>query len=292
MGFLKRFFRRGRKMRVRMKKRVTIRGVEYADGKEYDVEESLGRWMLSHDIAEEVRALPPVEYKSAYEKLLEILGCHHVVEIYGHEGTGKTNLVYHIALEHQQMGGEVFFFDTEGKLPYEMADKLKYYEYVDDLKTLTERIRTLAETGPSENALLIIDSIGWPLYVAFKELKEQRRQFSYTAWQELLPPSRWAVRFARGIPSEKKGEWIKQNRNLAIMTDQPVWIGREQELGPMLKPFGGKLVFLPMLVVHSEATENSGEFSLRAYKSIRIPKGKEIARFKVTSEGVKIEWRI
>jgi len=215
------------------------------------------------------------------------------MEIYGHEGTGKTNLVYHIAMEHQQRGGEVYYFDTEGKLPYEYADRLKYYEYVDDLKTLTERIKALAEEGPTENALLVVDSIGWPLYVAFRELREQRKEFAYTAWQELLPPSRWAVRFARGIPGEKKGEWIKQNRNLTVMTDQPVWIGREEELGPLLKPFGGKLIFLPMLVLFSEPVEKKpGEFSLKTYKSINIPKGTEVARFKVTDSGVEIQWMV
>jgi energy-coupling factor transporter ATP-binding protein EcfA2 len=231
--------------------------------------------------------------KSCYEKLIEILGCHHVVEIYGPEGTGKTKLVYHIAIEHQERGGEVFFFDTEGKLPYEYADRLKNYEYIDDLKVLTNRIKTLAEEGPQKNALLVVDSIGWPLYVAFKEIKDQRKEFSYTAWQELLPPSRWAVRFARGIPGEKKGEWIRQNQNLTIMTDQPVWMGREEELGPMLKPFGGKLVFLPALILHTEPIDKSkGIFALKSYKYFNFAYGLEVATYKISDKGVEVNWKV
>ena len=234
----------------------------------------------------------PPKAVTAYDKLMQILETPHLVEIYGSFGSGKTNLVYHIALEAQRAGKQVFYFDTEAGLPESYADKLSYYEFVDDLMILADRIKELAETGPKENGLIVADSIGYPLYARYKELIDKEPGKRFTAWQDLLPATRWAVRFARGIPGEKKGEWVRECRNLSIMTNQPVSEIRREYQDEILAPFGGKLTFLPKLVMHSEPTERTGEFRLVSYKSIKFRRGQELARFTVTDRGVSINWLV
>ena len=241
-------------------------------------------------VPERIEETPPAV--TTYDKLIQVLGAHHVFEIYGPEGRGKTSLVYYIGLESQRAGKQVYYFDTEGKLPYDMADKLENYEYVDDLDVLASRIEELAMTGPTEGGLLIVDSIGWPLYVKYREMIKKEPGKRFTAWQDLLPPSRWAVRFARGVPGEKRGEWIRKNRNLSIFVDQPVSEIRKEEFGEYLRAFGGKLVFLPMLIAWTDRTDRVGEFALVSVKSIKYKKGQELARFRVTDRGAMIDWLV
>jgi len=281
-------------MKVRVKKMVNIHGQGYEQGKEYDVDESLGKWMIEKEIAEEVTPSKPKKEvcQPAYHKLLELVG-PHLIEIYGSWNTGKSRLVHSIATEAQLIGKRVLFLDTEAGLEDKHIEELQNYEYIGDkLDTLIKRVSE-AKDDRKKFDLLIVDSIGHPVYVHYVEmegLEEQLRSF-----QKLALLFRDMVRFARG----EKGADFGKREALAIAVNHTVSeFARAAKNLPRvepLDPFGGQIHRVPKLILRSEPagfTSTTSIYKLLSYKARDLPKNYEVAQFTIDHNGVRIEWRM
>lgn len=276
-------------MKVRVKKMVNIKGQGYEPGKEYEVDNGLGKWMIDRNIAEEVCPAAPtvapkeVTYGPAYEKLLSLVG-HHTVQIYGDYGTGKSRFVHAVATEAQVLGRKVLYLDTEGSLSESHVKDLESYEYLgDDLDALVKRVEK-AKKEKDQHHLLIIDSIGLPVLNAYARLSLDKK---LGAIQKLAPIMADTVRFAR----DGKGLSIVTNQCVSEFTRVSKNLGEEEPLAP----FGGKISFVPKLILRSEPLVQDvqrSEFRLLTFKARDLPRGFEVARFTIDGGGVKIEWRV
>ncbi|NVM24214.1 MAG: hypothetical protein HWN68_20850, partial [Desulfobacterales bacterium] len=79
------------------------------------------------DQPEHTKGASPTQQKTAFDRLLELVGSH-LVEIYSDTGNGKSRLVYHIATEAERSGKKVLYLDTEKSLPVGYEKSLKNYE--------------------------------------------------------------------------------------------------------------------------------------------------------------------
>lgn len=276
-------------MKVRVKKMVNIRGQGYEQGKEYEVEEGLGKWMVDRDIAEEVAlakpAVQPKEgiYVTAYDKFLELVG-HHTVQIYGDYGTGKSRFVHAVATEAQILGKKVLYIDTEGSLSESHIKELQNYECLgDDLEGLVKRVEK-AKKEKDEYDLLIIDSVGLPVLNAYARWTLEKK---LAAIQKMAPIMADTVRFAR----DGNGLSIVTNQCVSEFTRVSKKLSEEEPLAP----FGGKISFVPKLILRSEPLvrdAQKSEFRLLVFKARDLPRHFEVARFTIDSGGVRIEWRV
>jgi len=275
-------------MKVSVKKMVNIRSQGYEAGKEYEVDEGLGKWMVEHDIAEDVTEKPsqPKEgtaYEPAYDKFLGLVG-HHTVQIYGDYGTGKSRFVHAVATEAQVTGRKVLYLDTEGSLSENHIKELQNYEYLgDDLDVLVKRVERAKEEKEKYN-LLIVDSVGLPVLNAYARLTLDKK---LEAIQKLAPIMADTVRFAR------------DGNGLSIVTNQCVSeftrVAKKLEEDEPLAPFGGKIGFVPKLILRSEPLiqdVQKSEFRLLAFKARDLPRNFEILRFTIDKEGIRIDWKV
>jgi KaiC/GvpD/RAD55 family RecA-like ATPase len=293
-------------MKVRFKRGITVRGVFYEAGKEYEVDDRLGFWLIDRDIAdpviEELEEIPkapeapvqpvPVKPATSYEKLLALTE-GHLVEIYGSYGTGKSRLVHAIAVEAQNLGKRVVFIDTEGGLLDEHVKQLQNYWYVGDSIEALEDAVAKAKENRKDYDLLVVDSVGHPVYVNYVELETMAEKLR--AYQRLALVFRDMVRFARGERNVDLGE----RRALAIATNHTISefarvikeLPEEEPLGP----FGGQIHRVPKVILRSEPVELTGErsvFKLVSFKLRNMPKDVEVARFTISKSGVEIKWKI
>jgi len=275
-------------MKVSVKKMVNIRSQGYEAGKDYEVDDSLGKWMVDHDIAEDVTQKPsqPKEgtaYEPAYDKFLGLVG-HHTVQIYGDYGTGKSRFVHAVATEAQVTGRKVLYLDTEGSLSENHIKELQNYEYLgDDLDVLVKRVERAKEEKEKYN-LLIVDSVGLPVLNAYARLTLDKK---LEAIQKLAPIMADTVRFAR------------DGNGLSIVTNQCVSeftrVAKKLEEDEPLAPFGGKIGFVPKLILRSEPLiqdVQKSEFRLLAFKARDLPRNFEILRFTIDKEGIRIDWKV
>lgn len=280
-------------MKVKIKKMVNVRGQGYEQGKEYEVDDGLGKWMLNHDIAEVKPVPPPEESNSpAYDKLMGLTEAH-LSEIYGAYGSGKSRLLHHIAVETQKFGGRVLFIDTEGGLLDEHVKQIKDYWYVgDSIEGLEDAVAKAKERREAYD-LLIVDSVGHPVYVNYVELVTMADKLR--TYQRLALIFRDMVRFARG----ERGVDLGERRALAIATNHPVseFARVAKNLSPeeALDPFGGQIHRVPKVILRSEPmelTEDRSVFRLLSFKLRGMAKGVEVARFTIDHRGVTIEWKV
>ena len=220
---------------------------------------------------------------SAYEKFLGLVG-HHTVQIYGDYGTGKSRFVHAVAKETQALGRKVLYLDTEGSLAEGHVKELLHYEYLgDDLETLVKRVER-AKEEKDQYDLLIIDSIGLPVLNAYARWRLDKK---LGAIQKLAPIMADTVRFAR----DGKGLSLVTNQCVSEFTRVSKKLADEEPLAP----FGGKISFVPKLILRSEPLIRDvrrSEFRLLVFKARDLPRGFEVARFTIGTEGVKIEWRV
>lgn len=284
-------------MKVRVRKFVNVRGQGYEAGKEYEVDEGLGKWMVEKDVAEEISPLKPTELgkvaETSYDKLMKLTE-GHLAETYGAYGSGKSRWVHSIAVEAQDiLGKKVLFIDTEGGLLDEHVNQLKNYWYVGDSIEALEDAVASAKRQRKEYDLLIVDSVGHPVYVNYVELETMADKLR--AYQRLAVIFRDMVRFARG---ERKVD-LGERRALAIATNHSVseFARHAKDLPPEepLDPFGGQIHRVPKVILRSEPyelTNRHSKFKLLSFKLRGMPKGVEVARFTIDEQGVKTEWRI
>ena len=220
---------------------------------------------------------------SAYEKLIDLVG-HHTVQIYGDYGTGKSRFVHAVAKETQALGRKVLYLDTEGSLSEGHVKELLHYEYLgDDLETLVKRVER-AKNEKDKFDLLIIDSIGLPVLNAYARWRLDKR---LGAIQKLAPIMADTVRFAR----DGKGLSLVTNQCVSEFTRVSKKLADEEPLAP----FGGKISFVPKLILRSEPLIRDvrrSEFGLLVFKARDLPRNFEVARFTINRQGVRIEWKI
>ena len=220
---------------------------------------------------------------SAYEMFLSLVG-HHTVQIYGDYGTGKSRFVHKVAKETQSLGRKVLYLDTEGSLSEGHVKELRHYEYLgDDLETLVKRVER-AKNEKDQFDLLIIDSIGLPVLNAYARWRLDKK---LGAIQKLAPIMADTVRFAR----DGKGLSIVTNQCVSEFTRVSKKLSEEEPLAP----FGGKISFVPKLILRSEPLIRDlrrSEFRLLVFKARNLPRNFEVARFTIDAGGVKIDWKV
>ena len=220
---------------------------------------------------------------SAYEKFIDLVG-HHTVQIYGDYGTGKSRFVHAVAKEAQARGRRVLYLDTEGSLSEGHIKELRNYEYLgDDLEALVKRVER-AKNEKDKFDLLIIDSIGLPVLNAYARWRLDKK---LGAIQKLAPIMADTVRFAR------------DGKGLSIVTNQCVSefsrVAKNLDKEEPLAPFGGKISFVPKLILRSEPLIRDvkrSEFRLLVFKARDLPRNYEVARFTIDAGGVKIDWKL
>ena len=230
-------------------------------------------------------ARPPAK---SIEKLIALTD-YHLVEVYGPYGSGKSRLVHALAVEAQKAGYRVLYIDTEGGLADSHVRQLQNYWYVgDEVDALEDAVRRTCEQRDKYD-VLVVDSVGHPVYVNYVELEGMQEKLR--AYQRLALVFRDMVRFARG----ERGKDLGQRKALAVATNHPVSefsrISKELPEEEPLSPFGGQIHRVPKLILRSEAVGN-GRFRLLVYKARNLPKDFEVARFQVTPEGVRVEWKV
>jgi len=296
-------------MKVKFKKSVTIKGTPYEAGKEYDVDDGLGKWLFNKDIAEVVyETLEPPETVmpkpvaqpatapkplAAYDKFI-MLTEGHLAEIYGPYGCGKSRFVHAVAVEAQDiLGKKVLFIDTEGGISDEYVKQLKNYWYIGDSIEALEDAVASAKKQRKDYDLLVVDSVGHPVYVNYVELESM--QDKLRAYQRLALVFRDMVRFARG----ERGVDMGERKALSIATNHTVseFARVAKDLPPEepLNPFGGQIHRVPKAILRSELVSSAGDrsvFRLMSFKLRNFPKDLEVARFQIDNKGVKIEWKI
>ena len=291
------------KKKILVNRNVNIKGTRYDSGREYEVDTGLAEWMVNHNIADyptsdtpkaiteckhvetpkTAETKEPAEVLPSYEKLLALVG-NHTIEVYGDYGTGKSRFVHAVATESQVLGKKVLYIDTEGSLDETHVSELENYEYIgDDLETLVRRVEK-AKQEKSQYDLLIVDSVGLPVLNAYARWTLDKK---LGAIQKLAPIMADTVRFAR----DGDGLSIVTNQRVSEFTR----VSKKLDEDMPLAPFGGKIAFVPKLILRSEALTRDyqqTEFRLLTYKARNLPQNYEVARFTIDKTGVRIDWRI
>jgi len=236
---------------------------------------------------------------TSYEVLLKLTQ-GHLCEIYGDFGVGKSRLVHHIALEAQNLGKRVLFIDTEQGLTEAMAKQLKNYWYIGDSIEALEEACQFAVKNRNDYDLLIIDSVGTPVYVNYVELESMAEKLK--AFQRLATIFRDMVRFARGVRGEDydpKNPLNSKRKALSIAVNHKVseFARQVKELleGEPLGPFGGAIHRIPKVILRVEPAEISEEksvFNILTYKLRDMPKNVIIGQYIIDDNGVWVKWKI
>jgi hypothetical protein len=222
----------------------------------------------------------------------------HLVEIFGSYGVGKSRLVAHIALEAQANGKNVLFIDTEYGLPLDIIKALKNYWYIGDQIDALEDAVAWARDHRNDYDLLIIDSVGTPVYVNYIELETMDQKLK--AFQRLAAIFRDAVRFARGergVDYDPKDPTRSKRQALAIAVNHCVSefarVVKDLPESEPLSPFGGAIHRIPKAIIRVEPfelTEEKSTFKLLTYKFKDWPKNITIGTFTIDVNGVWVEW--
>jgi RecA/RadA recombinase len=258
-----------------------------------DEDESFAAWLVEREIAvyasnakethqdlgKIVERAGPSEQKTAFERLVDIVG-NDLIEVFGDAGSGKSRLLGHIALEAQNAGKQVLYLDDENSLPASIKTKLKNYQYVGmKLDAIVSIVATI-KTGFD---LICLDSIGYPVLVNYVELslREQLR-----AIQKMI------------LLRAHLKDYAIRNKGLAIATNQPVseysiaTLPASEKETAILEPFGGKGSFIAKLLLRTEPIEK-GEVTrvaLKTYKARDLPFDKTIAEFVIANDKTELRW--
>lgn len=234
---------------------------------------------------------------TSYDVLVKLTE-HHLCEIYGPYGVGKSRLMHHIALEAQLAGKRVLYIDTEGGLKDEHARQLQNYWYVgDEIDALEEAVQW-ARDHRNDYDLLIVDSIGHAVYTCYVELGTMDQKLK--AFQRLATIFRDMVRFARGIRGvdfDPKNPFESKRKALSIATNHLISefarVAKDIPPEEPLAPFGGQIHRIPKVVLRIEPVEQTAEksvFNILTYKLRDMPKNVPIGSYTIDSNGVWVEW--
>lgn len=236
---------------------------------------------------------------SSYEVLTHLTE-HHLCEIYGSYGAGKSRFAAHIALEAQKLGVRVLFIDTEMGLPYSIIAQFKNYLYVGDSLSDLEDAVAWAKEHRDEFDMLVVDSVGTPVYLEYIRFEETAGKLK--AFQKLAAAFRDMVRFARGecgVDFDPKNPLKSRRKALSVAVNHCLSefsrVAREESDSEPLAPFGGSIHRIPKVILRVEPEELTAEYSrfrILTYKTRNLPKNLVIGRYVIDAEGVKVEWNL
>lgn len=236
---------------------------------------------------------------TSYEVLIHLTE-YHLCEIYGSYGTGKSRFVAHIALEAQRLGARVLFIDTEMGLPTEVAAQIKNYWYVGDSLDALEDAVAWAKDHRGDFDLLIVDSVGTPVYLNYIEFESMAEKLK--AFQRLATVFRDMVRFARGergVDFDPKSPLDSKRKALSIAVNHCLSefsrVVKEEPESEPLAPFGGSIHRVPKVILRIEPAEMTAEksvFNILTYKLRNLPKNLVVGRYTIDARGIRVDWNL
>jgi len=226
---------------------------------------------------EEAREEKPIqrEMKDLLQNL-RLLVEDDVLEVFGPSGSGKSKFVYAIALEAKRQNLPYVFVDTERNLIQAEYESLgKAVKYFPDIRSLT----AFCDKIPP-GKLLIIDSLGFPILTHWARLKFDEKM------KALVLMIEWVAEIK---------EWCRQNKAIAVITNQPESIFTQERFGREIpEPFGDKSIYAFKEVIWLEKTEtleNETRILGKLYRSRKYPFMKTAFEM-VIKDQITIDWKL
>lgn len=221
-----------------------------------------------------------------YMKLLELADGGDYLELFASAGHGKSRFLAFIALEVIRAGKRVIFLDCEHSLPKRIQKELgSSYKRLDfmDLDSLVDEVAKL----PEGLDLICFDSIGFPVLISYAKMNMKQRG---DALLKTILLRGYMKHYAENFDV------------LALGANQPkseLWGAshdvKTEDLEEKTPPVGGKSIHIAKGVIRmSVESKKEGEsvFGLRAFECQDQSFNKLLAKFTITDQGEKLEWKI
>lgn len=199
-----------------------------------------------------------------------------VVEVFGPTGTGKSRIAAAVAVDAQQRGGKVFYWDTERNLSRGVREALgQNYHYdprVQGLVDWTNHVEKMPDVD-----LIVIDSIGYPVLVQYARLNMKQKG---DALQRMISV----------VGALKEWAYLKANRLVLVINQPTSEMGLNEGEEP--RPFGHKHAFAAKLILETHLTVQGQvtKGQLRVWRGRDHRKGQGLAAYAISDQGVEIEW--
>jgi len=253
--------------------RLSKKGVESEDAPDHHEDNTSAKKNAPED--EGTETYEPEADKTSGTPLLDLISEYtgnDVIEVFGETGSGKSKFSLAVAQEAVKAGKSVFYLDTERNLTTKDIDSLKgcQYKYTPVLEEIDNLTRSLPKAD-----VVIIDSIGFPVLTSFARMSVKQKGDSLL---KLI-----------AIFGDLK-EWAYRNEGIAIVTNQPE---SEFNKGPghTLRPFGDKSQFAAKEIWKTEIagrTPDATKITISAFRSRSVGHKTNIAKMKITSQGVEV----
>lgn len=208
---------------------------------------------------------------SLLQKLVNIAG-YDTIQIFGNSGSGKTTFVLEVAKEAVEQGKKVVFIDSERNINEENFPENFQYFYSPRLSDIINRCANLPQAD-----VYILDSIGFPVVTQFS-LADMKKK------GDMLLKCVTLTHFLKTATFKHKA--------IAMVTNQPQSaFGKNIGLDER-NPFGDKAMYGYKEIWRTyleSATENETICSIKAWRSRKFGRGKELFLLKITENGVEIK---
>lgn len=202
--------------------------------------------------------------------IVKIAG-YDTIQIFGPSGSGKSTFVNQIALDTIKQGRKVVFIDSERNLTQTDEHENFLYFYSPSLNDIINRIANLP---PAD--LYILDSIGFPVLSQFSLADMKRRG-------DMLLKCVTLTHYLKVATYKHKA--------IAIVTNQPQSaFGKGMSLDD-LQPFGDKAMYGYKEIWRTyleKADKDETICSIKAWRSRRFGRGKELFQLRITKDGVEL----
>lgn len=228
-------------------------------------------------VEEEKPKETPPSAISIFEKIQGIVE-NDVLELFGPTGSGKSKIVWHIALDAIEKGKTVYYLDTERNISKKDVEALgDFYHYT----PLFSEIEEIAKNLPRAD-VYIIDSIGFPVLTAFSRMNLRERGDALLGMISIL-----------GSLKEK----CYKEGAIAIVTNQPISeLGVESdEKVEDRRPFGDKAAFSAKEIWRTTAKVKGKEktvIQVDSWRSRNMGFGTVIMEVEISDKGVVFNWMI
>jgi RecA/RadA recombinase len=208
---------------------------------------------------------------SLFRKLIDLAG-YDTVQVFGDSGSGKTTFVTQIAKDAVQEGKKVVFIDSERNINADSFPENFTYFYSPRLADILNRCANLPAAD-----VYILDSIGFPVVTQFSLADMKKRG-------DMLLKCVTLTHFL------KAATW--KNKAIAIVTNQPQSaFGKNIGLDER-NPFGDKAMY-GYKEIWRTFLEKAGSTeticTIKAWRSRKFGRGKELFQIKISDDGVQIQ---
>lgn len=215
--------------------------------------------------------------ESNLEKIRSIVG-NDLLEIFGPTGTGKSKIVYQLAMEALKNGKKVFYYDSERNLNENNVKKLggsyHYSPMPDDLLKWSDNIN---RTGQKYD-LIVVDSVAFPALVKFARMNLKQRGEALLGLIATLGSLK---------------EYCYKNKSIVIATSQPIseLSGKTEE---ERYPFGEKSCFAVKEIWLSSVRKGRERsvITVSSWRSRDMGYGTVIVEVEISGKGVVFNWKI